>query len=72
MTKNQALFATNLQVHGKITSKDYTAMHLLKKTKGLNKQGSYKGPQTTNYYGNEFFFGRLFTANARLIFICCM
>lgn len=50
MTKSQALFAANLQIHGKITPKEHTAMHLLQKNKqkkGLNKQGSYKRLQTT-------------------------
>lgn len=62
MTKNQALFAAHLQVHGKRTSKEHTTMHLLHttKTKVLNKQGSYQGLQTArgpiNMRGNTLFW----------------
>lgn len=43
--QNHALFAGKLHVHGKITSKEHSSMHLLQKEKQkiLNKQGSYKG-----------------------------
>lgn len=40
MTK-KALFAANLQVHGKITSKEHTAMHL-QKTKQTNQKKKEK------------------------------
>lgn len=63
MTKNQTLFAANLQVHGKITSKEQASSQKKKhkKNEGSNKQGSYKVLQTTRVLSTCMvinFFGR--------------
>lgn len=38
LAKNQALFASNLHVHGNITSKEHTTINFLHKKKQTNKK----------------------------------